>query len=202
MKTPIPAIALILLVGVLAAGAPAGELQLQLSWSASAQQDTLEVAQSGWTQCYLWVRPGAARDGFVGFWGTLYHSGGTAAHTWRYLGDGAPGDFDLNPAIANQPIAYLDAECESLAGPRVICEFDVYVDAALVSRPGSRESQIGLYAADLSTWDPLVFYRVDPGAACGLHSEGFAAEPNVITAVAAPVATARATFGGIKALFR
>jgi hypothetical protein len=198
-------IATMLTIALLATSAQdswGGPLQLHLSWSATTQQDSLVVAESGWTHCYLWVNPSEARDGFVGYWGTLFETSGVSVHRWRYLGDGASGDLELAMLEGQQPIAYLDAECEYLGGPSALFEFDVYIDAAQLSEAGSRNSEISLFPAGASDWDPQVFYRVDRAQPCGLLSEGFAAEPNAITAVAAAVPIAQSSFGRLKAMYR
>jgi hypothetical protein len=179
-----------------------GPLQLYLSWSSTTQQDSLVVAERGWTHCYLWVNPAEARDGFFGYWGTLFETGAVSVQRWRYLGAGATEDFELAMIEGEQPIAYLEAECDYLGQPTALFEFDVYVDAELLAEVGSRTAQIRLFPLGSSDWDPMVFYRVNPGDPCGLLSQGFAAETNVITAVAAAVPIRRSSFGSLKALYR
>lgn len=181
---------------------PADTYELHLSWSATTQQDSLVVTESLWTHCYLWVSPSAAQDDFVGYWGTLLHTSGARAHRWRYLGPGTAGDFDLNPALDMQPVAYLEGECDYLAGPGALFEFDVYIDAEQLNGSGTRASELSLFPAGESDWDPQVFFRVDPSQPCGLLSEGFAAGTNVITAVAGAVPNRASSFGALKAMYR
>jgi len=176
--------------------------RLHLSWSATAQQDTLAVTGSTWTHCYLWVHPSPLRSDFVGFWGTLFRTNAVEVHHWRYLASGADGDHVLDPAADAMPIAFLSGTCEDDTGPQVIVEFDVYVDAGRLGEPGSRASEVGLYPAGQSDWDPQIFYRVDPGEPCGYFSVGYAAETNRLSVRAENVAATRSTFGSLKAIYR
>lgn len=205
MRSLAPVVALFLMSLSLANQAEGGQLdtfELHLSWSATTQQDSLVVTENLWTHCYLWVSPPEARDDFVGYWGTLFHTSGAKAHRWRYLGAGAGSDFELNPGLDMQPVAYLDGECDYLAGSSALFEFDVYIDAAQLTESGSRASELSLFPAGESDWDPQVFFRFDSTQPCGLLSEGFAAGTNVITAVAGAVPNSAATFGSIKAMYR
>jgi hypothetical protein len=174
--------------------------RLQLSWSATVQQDSLLVMDSGWTQCYLWADPSPLRPGFVGFWGTIYQSNAVEVHSWRYVGGGD--DIDSDPAADEFRIGYLDIPCEDDTGARVLCEFEVWIDMDQLGDPGGRPSAIGMREVGNSEWDPMVFYRKDAADPCGYLSEGFAAEPNQLIVLPDPTPVHGSTFGTLKAIYR
>ena len=175
---------------------------LTFSWSATSQQDTLYASASGWTHGYLWVHPSPLRNDVVGVWGTLFQTAAVQVHGWRYLGGGGGEDQPWDPFVDESRIIFLDAICEDDKGPRVIAEFDVWIDTDMLDLPGFKPSLVGIRAEGLSSLDPLVFYRVNADDPCGIYSEGFAAETNRLAVKAQPTAVQGSTFGSFKAIYR
>jgi hypothetical protein len=201
------AMSTLLILLVAAASAPAQDPppeppRLHFSWSATAQQDTLYAAASGWTQCYLWVHPSPLRHDFVGFWGTLFQSAAVQVHGWRPVGEGGGEEHAWDPYADEARLAYLGAPCVDETGPRVVAEFDVWIDTAMLDLPGFKPSLLGIRPEGETSLDPLVFYRVNYDDPCHHFSEGFDAATNRLVVKAQAVPAQGATFGALKAAYR